>query len=276
MGYRNARSIRNNRVKTWGFFAVVFLLFLVFSPASVYSQTDSESSGEQDECKLRGHLLVNDERNPTLGQGGPLYIVYQSYELEPSIDVGCLESLNIVPVVFDQSKEEVTWSWESATPEAGHNDSSESATAVWIGAGLPPGVYFILLGQQLDGDDMELLRGVSSAFVTVQEEPITGQLADYYQRRVLSLTGQQDVLVELLREKVAESPEDPFLAFELTNALIETDKFDDARGELARISGLFGCGISGSAENPLKKCNLDSVGMHWVIFSLEELNKLEH
>ena len=147
---------------------------------------------------------------------------------------------------------------------------------MWIGAGLPPGVYFILLGQQLDGDDMELLRGVSSAFVTVQEEPITGQLADYYHRRILSLSGQQDVLVELLREKVAESPEDPFLAFELTNALIETDKFDDARGELARISGLFGCGISGSAENPLKKCNLDSVGMHWVIFPLEELNKLEN
>ena len=84
------------------------------------------------------------------------------------------------------------------------------------------------------------------------------------------------MLVELLREKVAESPEDPFLAFELTNALIETDKFDDARGELSRITGLFGCGVSSQAENPLKKCNLDSVGMHWVIFSLEELNRLEN
>ena len=268
--------MRNNKMKTGGFFAVGLMLFLVFSPANVYSQNDSESPGEPDECKLRGQVLVNDEQSPTLGQGAPLYVVYQSYNSEPNIDRGCLESMNIVPVVFDKAKQKVIWSWESVTTEAGHDDSSEPATAAWIGAGLPPGIYFILLGQQLDGDDTELIHGVNSALVTVQEEPITGQLADYYQRRVLSLTGQQDVLVELLREKVAESPEAPFLAFELTNALIKSDKFDDARGELTRISGLFGCGISGSAEKSLKECNLDSVGMHWVIFSLEELNKLEH
>jgi hypothetical protein len=255
---------------------VVLVLFLVFSSVSVFGQTDSGSPDERDKCELRGDLLVNDEGSPTIGQGAPLYIVYQSYELEPSIDRDCLESMNIVPVVFDQSKEEVVWSWEFVTPGAGHDDSSEPATAAWIGAGLPPGIYFILLGQQLDGEDTELLAGVNSAFVTVQEEPITGQLADYYQRRILSLSGQQDVLVDLLREKVAGFPEDPFLAFELTNALIETDKFDDARRELARISGLFGCGISGSAEKSLKECNLDSVGMHWVIFSLEELNRLEN
>ena len=255
---------------------VVLVLFLVFSSVSAFGQTDSGSPDERDKCELRGDLLVNDEGSPTIGQGAPLYIVYQSYELEPSIDRECLESLNIVPVVFDQSKEEVVWSWEFVTPGAGHDDSSEPATATWIGAGLPPGIYFILLGQQLDGEDTELLASVNSAFVTVQEEPITGQLADYYQRRILSLSGQQGALVDLLREKVAGFPEDPFLAFELTNALIETDKFDDARRELARISGLFGCGISGSAEKSLKECNLDSVGMHWVIFSLQELNKLEH
>jgi hypothetical protein len=276
MSNRNLRFKCGCWLEFWCVSLAVLVLFLVFSSVSAFGQTDSGSPDERDKCELRGDLLVNDEGSPTIGQGAPLYIVYQSYELEPSIDRGCLESLNIVPVVFDQSKEEVVWSWEFVTPGAGHDDSSEPATAAWIGAGLPSGIYFILLGQQLDGEDTELLAGVNSAFVTVQEEPITGQLADYYQRRILSLSGQQDLLVDLLREKVAGFPEDPFLAFELTNALIETDKFDDARRELARISGLFGCGISGSAEKSLKECNLDSVGMHWVIFSLEELNKLEH
>jgi hypothetical protein len=257
-------------------FWTIFVLFLAFSSMSVFGQTDSGSPNERDECELRGHLLVNDEQSPTLGRGGPLYVVYQSYNSELSNDRDCLESLNIVPVVFDQSKEEVTWFWESATPEAGRDDSSEPATAAWIGTELPPGIYSILLGQQLDGEDTELLAGVNSAFVTIQEEPITDALADYYHRRILSLSGQQDVLVDVLREKVAEFPENPFLAFELKDALIETDKFDDARRELSRIAGLFGCGISGSAEKPLEECDLNSVGMHWVIFSLEELNRLEN